>query len=148
ETLAVVYPDRVLDVRVTTEWDIDQAIAMANRRKVVDSSIYGLYFRDQSESAFTVFTLPQYLLFGAALLALLVGLWASPVTALLGVNVPITLFFLSVVVFRTVVGIHGAAAEPTVSISDEEVQGVRDRDLPMYSILVPAFRESSVIGRL
>jgi cellulose synthase/poly-beta-1,6-N-acetylglucosamine synthase-like glycosyltransferase len=148
ETLAVVYPDRVLDVRVTTEWDIDQAIALANRRKVVDTSIYGLYFRDQSESAFTVFTLPQYLLFGAAMLALLVGLWAAPVTTLLALNVPITLFFLAVVVFRTVVGIQGAAAETTVSITDEEVQSIADRDLPTYSILVPAFRESAVIGRL
>ncbi len=148
DTLRVVYPDRTLDMRVTTEWDIDQAIAIANRRKVVDTSIYGLYFRDQSESAFTVFTLPQYLLLGVALLALLVGLWAAPTTTLFALNVPITLFFLTVVVFRTVVGISGAAAETTVTITDEELQSLRDRDLPTYSILVPAYRESAVIGRL
>ncbi len=148
ETLAVVYPGRTLDVRVTTEWDIDQAIAIANRRKVVDTSIYGLYFRDQAESAFTVFTLPQYLLFGAALIALLLGLWAAPMTTLFALNVPITLFFVTVVAFRTVVGVSGAAAETTVTITDDEVQALRDRDLPSYSILVPAYRESSVIGRL
>lgn len=148
ETLAVVYPDRALDVRVTTEWDIDQAIAIANRRKVVDTSIYGLYFRDQAESAFTVFTLPQYLLFGAALIALLLGLWAAPMTTLFALNVPITLFFVTVVAFRTVVGVSGAAAETTVTITDDEVQALRDRDLPSYSILVPAYRESAVIGRL
>ena len=33
-------------------------------------------------------------------------------------------------------------------ITDDEVQALRDRDLPSYSILVPAYRESSVIGRL
>lgn len=148
DTLRVVYPDRILDMRVTTEWDIDQAIAIANRRKVVDSSIYGLYFRDQSESAFTVFTLPQYLLLGVLLLALLAGLWAAPITTLFALNVPITLFFLTVVVFRTVVGISGAAAETTVTITDEELRALRDRDLPTYSILVPAYRESAVIGRL
>lgn len=148
DTLRVVYPGRTLDMRVTTEWDIDQAIAIANRRKVVDTSIYGLYFRDQSESAFTVFTLPQYLLLGLLLLALLAGLWAAPTTTLLALNVPITLFFLTVVVFRTVVGISGAAAETTVTITDEELQTLRDRDLPTYSILVPAYRESAVIGRL
>lgn len=148
ETLAVVYPGRTLDVRVTTEWDIDQAIAIANRRKVVDTSIYGLYFRDQAESAFTVFTLPQYLLFGTALIALLLGLWAAPMTTLFALNVPITLFFVTVVAFRTVVGVSGAAAETTVTITDDEVQALRDRDLPSYSILVPAYRESAVIGRL
>ncbi len=148
ETLAVVYPDRKLDVRVTTEWDIDQAIAIANRRKVVDASIYGLYFRDQSESAFTVFTLPQYLLLGLALIALLASLWAAPVATLVILNVPITLFFLTVVLFRTVVGISGAAAETKVSVTDDEVRAIPGRDLPIYSILVPAFREAAVIGRL
>jgi cellulose synthase/poly-beta-1,6-N-acetylglucosamine synthase-like glycosyltransferase len=148
ETLAVVYPGRTLDVRVTTEWDIDQAIAIANRRKVVDTSIYGLYFRDQAESAFTVFTLPQYLLFGTVLIALMLGLWAAPLTTLFALNVPITLFFVTVVAFRTVVGVSGAAAETTVTITDDEVQALRDRDLPSYSILVPAYRESAVIGRL
>ncbi|MBP9899187.1 MAG: glycosyltransferase [Gemmatimonadales bacterium] len=148
ETLAVVYPGRALDVRVTTEWDIDQAIAIANRRKVVDTSIYGLYFRDQAESAFTVFTLPQYLLFGTALIALMLGLWAAPLTTLFALNVPITLFFVTVVAFRTVVGVSGAAAETTVTITDDEVQALRDRDLPSYSILVPAYREAAVIGRL
>jgi cellulose synthase/poly-beta-1,6-N-acetylglucosamine synthase-like glycosyltransferase len=148
DTLTVVYPGRTLDLRVTTEWDIDQAIAIANRRKVVDTSIYGLYFRDQSESAFTVFTLPQYLLLGVLLLVLLAGLWAAPTTTLFALNVPITLFFLTVVVFRTVVGISGAAAETTVTITDDELRSLRDRDLPTYSILVPAYRESAVIGRL
>lgn len=148
DTLAVVYPGRALDVRVTTEWDIDQAIAIANRRKVVDASIYGLYFRDQSESAFTVFTLPQYLLLGLALIALLASLWAAPVATLVILNVPITLFFLTVVLFRTVVGISGAAAETTLSITDDDVRAILDRDLPTYSILVPAYREAAVIGRL
>jgi hypothetical protein len=90
DTIAVVYPGREIDLRVTTDWDIDMAIAMAHRRKLVDTSIYGLYFRDQSESAFTVFTLPQYQVFGGALLALLGGLWAAPLFTLLLLNVPIT----------------------------------------------------------
>jgi hypothetical protein len=135
-------------VGVTTDGDIDLAIAIANRRKVVDTSIYGLYFRDQAESAFTVFTLPQYLLFGTALIALMLGLWAAPLTTLFALNVPITLFFVTVVAFRTVVGVSGAAAETTVTITDDEVQALRDRDLPSYSILVPAYREAAVIGRL
>ena len=82
------------------------------------TSIYGLYFRDQAESAFTVFTLPQYLLFGTALIALLLGLWAAQLTTLFALNVPITLFFVTVVAFRTVVGVSGAAAETTVTITD------------------------------
>ena len=72
--LEIIYPGKAIDFRVTTEWDIDRAIASIHRRKVVDTSIYGLYFRDQAESAFTVFTLPQYLTFVFLCAALLGGL--------------------------------------------------------------------------
>ncbi len=148
ETLAVVYPGRTLDIRVTTEWDIDQAIGLANRRKVVDASIYGLYFRDQSESAFTVFTLPQYVLFGALIILVLAGLWSAPYATLLAINVPITIFFLTVIIFRTVVGISGAASETTVSVTADELRALDERDLPIYSILVPAYREAAVLPQL
>ncbi len=148
ETIAVVYPGRRVDIRVTTEWDIDRGIALAHRRKVVDTSIYGLYFREQSESAFTVFTLPQYLVFSAALFALLAGLYVAPLETLLALNVPITAFFLLVVLFRTYVGIQGAASETAISISPEQLRALTDRSLPIYSILVPVFKEERVIQTL
>lgn len=148
DTLEIVYPGRRIDFRVTTEWDVDRAVAMAHRRKVVDTSIYGLYFRDQSESAFTVFTLPQYLSFAVACLALLAGLYFAPLQTLLFLNVPITAFFLLVVVFRTWVGVSGAAAETAISISPEELETIDDRELPVYSILVPIYKEAAVVGTL
>ncbi len=148
KTLEVVYPGRELDIRITTDWDIDQAIAKVHRRKVVDASIYGLYFRDQAESAFTVFTLPQYLAFGAGLLLLLAALYRAPLETLLLINIPMTLFFLAVVVFRTIAGFRGAAAENAITFTRDEVRALDPRELPIYTILVPAYREENVIGRL
>jgi cellulose synthase/poly-beta-1,6-N-acetylglucosamine synthase-like glycosyltransferase len=148
ETLGVVYPSRNIDFRVTTEWDLDRAIALAHRRKVVDTSIYGLYFRDQAESAFTVFTLPQYLVFAVAVFGLLAGFYVAPLETLLLINVPITAFFLLVVVFRTWVGVNGAASETAISLSAEDLASIDHRALPVYSILVPIYREAAVIGRL
>lgn len=148
ETLAVVYPGREIDLRITTDWDIDRAIALAHRRKVTDASIYGLYFRDQAESAFTVFTLPQYLAFAVLVLGLVAALWAEPLGTLLLLNVPVTLFFLAVVVFRTWVGVSGAGAETAISFTEEEVRGIDPRTLPTYTILVPVYQERRVIGRL
>lgn len=148
ETLEVVYPGRDYQYRVTTEWDIDRGIGLVHRHKVVDTSIYGLYFRSQNESAFTVFTPWQYLGMSAASLLLLWGLWAAPLYTLLLVNIPITAFFLLVVIFRTWVGISGAASETAISVSDEEVQELAEKDLPVYSILVPIYQEAKVIGTL
>ncbi|MEP6590193.1 MAG: glycosyltransferase family 2 protein [Gemmatimonadota bacterium] len=148
ETLEIVYPGRNVEFRVTTEWDLDRAIALAHRRKVVDTSIYGLYFRDQAESAFTVFTLPQYLTFAVACFALLGGFYFAPLDTLLVLNVPITAFFLLVVAFRTWVGVSGASAETAISLTPEELAAIDERELPVYSILVPIYREAAVIGTL
>lgn len=148
DTLSVVYPGREIDLRVTTDWDLDRAIARAHRRQMVDASIYGLYFRDQAESAFTVFTLPQYLVFGALALGLIAALWAAPLPTLLLLNIPITLFFLAVVVFRTWVGVAGAGAENAISFTEAEVRAIDPRSLPTYTILVPAYKERRVIGKL
>jgi cellulose synthase/poly-beta-1,6-N-acetylglucosamine synthase-like glycosyltransferase len=148
ETLEVVYPGRTLDIRITTEWDIDRAISITHRRQVVDASIYGLYFRDQAESAFTVFTPAQYLGFTILALGLLAGLWAQPVYTLLLLNIPVTLLFLAVVVFRTIVGVSGAAAETQIVISTDDIRALDERTLPVYTILVPVFREANVIGNL
>ena len=148
DSLAIIYPGKRIDFRVTTEWDIDRAIASMHRRKVVDTSIYGLYFREQSESAFTVFTLPQYLTFAFLCILLLVGFWVSPMQTLLLLNIPITAFFLITVVFRTWVGVSGAAAETAISITDDDVRALDNRSLPVYSILVPVFKEARVIGTL
>lgn len=148
DTLGVVYPGRTPDFRVTTEWDIDQGIRLAHRRKVVDTSIYGLYFREQGESAFTVFTLSQYIVFGVLCFALLFGLYRAPMQTLLVLNVPITVFFLLVVVFRTYVGVSGAASETAISITPEQVRSLDERELPTYSILVPVYKEERVINTL
>lgn len=146
--LSVVYPGRALDLRITTEWDIDRGIGLAHRRKVVDTSIYGLYFRDQTESAFTVFTLAQYLVVVAVIGAVLASLWAWPLQTLLLLNVPITLFFLAVIVFRTIVGVSGAGAETAITVGDERLRSLDPLDLPVYTILVPVYQERRVIGRL
>lgn len=148
ESLNVVYPGRAIDYRVTTEWDLDRAIALVHRRKVVDTSIYGLYFRDQAESAFTVFTLPQYVSFALACFALLAGFYVAPLETLLLLNVPITAFFLLVVAFRTWVGVSGASAETAISLTAEDLASIDDRTLPVYSILVPIYREAAVISTL
>ncbi|MEO5825003.1 MAG: glycosyltransferase family 2 protein [Gemmatimonadales bacterium] len=148
DTLGVVYPGRTPDFRVTTEWDIDQGVRLAHRRKVVDTSIYGLYFREQGESAFTVFTLSQYIVFGVLCLVLLFGLYRAPMETLLLLNVPITVFFLLVVVFRTYVGVVGAASETAISITPEQVRSLDERELPTYSILVPVYMEERVISTL
>lgn len=141
DTLAVVYPGRLHDIRITTEWDIDRAIGIAHRRQMVDASIHGLYFRHHEESAFRVFSPAQYVLIVLVLAAVLVGLWIAPIKAMLVITVLASLAFGTAVIFRMLIGLAETPTSTRITVSPESLDALTDRALPTYSILVPFDRE-------
>ena len=50
--------------------------------------------------------------------------------------------------FRIDLARRGERHEARVEVSDEEARAVPDRDLPMYSVLVPAYREPEVLTQV
>jgi len=141
DTLAIVYPGRTQDIRITTEWDIDRAIGIAHRREMVDASIHGLYFRHHDESAFRVFSPAQYLLIGLLLAGVLLGLWMIPVTTMLLLTLLSSLAFGGAVFFRMMIGLAETPTSARITVRPESLATLPDRSLPTYSVLVPFDRE-------
>ena len=69
-------------------------------------------------------------------LALTLTLLLALATAVYLVNLGFRLLFL-------ISGLRGA---PLVAVADEDARSIPDRDLPVYTVLVPAYHEASVIG--
>ncbi len=86
----------------------------------------------------------------AAVLAGLVALGAlvaplSTVTALIGVA---TFLYLAALVYR-LQAYWSALRNPRIArVTDAEARAIPDADLPVYTVLVPAYREPTVIGAL
>ena len=53
---------------------------------------------------------------------------------------------LATTVHRLVLVHRAVADDPTIMVSDEEARAVPDAALPVYTVLVPAYREPQVIG--
>ena len=138
----------IVGVRVTTEWDIQQVLLRFFRRDIAAAATYGLYYRCPEESAHTVFTRGQFLAFALLLLGTLAGLALAPRPTLIALNACVNVLFLAGILFKFVVSLVGARHERQVWIADEEVQRLRDEDLPRYTVLVPVYREAEVVGTL
>lgn len=80
--------------------------------------------------------------------ALVAGLAVSAVETVIAVLSLITICYVAVTVNRAVLFVRSRRAANTVQVSDAEARAVADAELPVYTVLVPAYREPEVIGRL
>lgn len=57
------------------------------------------------------------------------------------------LFFASML-FKFIVSVRGARYDVIERIPAERIAALRDEDLPVYTVLVPVFREANIVGKL
>jgi cellulose synthase/poly-beta-1,6-N-acetylglucosamine synthase-like glycosyltransferase len=82
-------------------------------------------------------------------LVLITG-WAVlfPMAVLQTLVAIVTVAYGAAIVFRVVLVWASTRGEHLIRVSDEEARAVADHDLPVYTVLVPAYREPAVIGQL
>ncbi len=133
---------------VTTEWDIDYAIRTVFRDVVLDRAALGLYFRNPDESARRVLIGWQKVVLASLTLTVVLGLLFAPQVTAVVVSALVNGTLFSFVAFHFVVAMAGAQHEHVQAIRDEEVKALRDDELPVYTVLVPVYREANVIPHL
>ncbi|GBD19277.1 Beta-monoglucosyldiacylglycerol synthase [bacterium HR27] len=133
---------------VTTEWDIDHAVRRVFRDVVLDRASLGLYFRSPDESARKVLLTWQKAALWFTVVCLLIGLFRSPTMTLVLVSAVVNGALFVFVIFHLIVALVGAQHEHVQAIRDEEVRELRDDELPLYTVLVPVYREANVVGHL
>ncbi|BEL08773.1 glycosyltransferase [Actinoplanes sichuanensis] len=87
---------------------------------------------------------------GLIVALVLIAVWAvlRPMTVLQTVVAIVTVAYGAAIVFRVVLVWASTRGEHLIRVSDEEARAVPDHELPIYTVLVPAYREPSVIGLL
>lgn len=131
---------------VTTKPDIQQTVQRVFSENYSHRAVFDLAERDPVMSAQTVFTTGQLLLAWAlvTLGALSLALW--PVATLIVVNLLMSLFYLGNFVFKGILIWAGGSSQQVRSREiDSAVRLLRDEDLPIYTVLVPMFREPEVL---
>ncbi|HST03379.1 MAG TPA: glycosyltransferase, partial [Chloroflexia bacterium] len=139
---------REIVVAITTEDAFERALEMLYQDDYTYKSTRDLFFRYPEESAFRVITPSQkkaIMIIGGILL---LGLLWNAVGLLVALNAVTTTFYLAFSFHRFYLVYRALSHDLEVPVSREEIDALEDRDLPIYTILVPLYKEAGVLPKL
>jgi len=135
----------VVELRSTTPLDIERAVTEAFRADLIHLATAGLRTRRPEHSAAAGLSGPQRTAMILGVLAVIAVSVVSWTFALSGVVLFANIVFLGAICFKLVCVVAGIGTRIVV---DAAPVPRTDRDLPLYTVLVPAYREANVIGDL
>ncbi|MCR8632576.1 glycosyltransferase family 2 protein [Paenibacillus radicis (ex Xue et al. 2023)] len=99
-------------------------------------------------SAHVTFTTAQLVTAAGAALLLVVCFALDWFRTLIAVNVLVQVFYFSMTLFKFLIVMYGTRDYAQIRFTKEQVDAVDERTLPIYTILVPMYKESKVIPYL
>ncbi len=109
---------------------------------------YGLWERDPRLSARRVLLRSQKVVVAVAVIALGVALVLAPVGTIIAILGVSSVVFLASTAFKFWVSLRGARYDLVDHIAPAELDALQDDELPIYTVLVPVFREANIVHRL
>ena len=133
---------------VITDLDLTKITEALYRDAILDKSIYGLFYRKPEESAYSVFSKKQVIFSGVISLLILYWLYFGVISFLIFFNFIVQAFYTISVLFKLIVSLAGIKSEIEKPVTDDEVKSLKNDEMPVYTVLVPAYKEPEVIGIL
>lgn len=137
-----------LKIYYATDVDIVWVLHKAFGQEIAENAVYSLFIEDERSSAIETFTLPQTI--GIALFGTLfvIGLAIDAALTMTIVMAIVNLLYLFSIGFKFVLTLAGARFELYEAVTQAEIRELVDEDLPVYSILLPVYKEPEVIETL
>lgn len=114
----------------------------------IDTATYDMLRRFPEDSAHRVITSPQRVVLAAVLIVVAVAVALFPLPALEIVLGLASAFYFAVSFYKIYLTYSSLGHEYELQIGPAELAAIDERDLPVYTILVPLFREAEVIPGL
>ncbi len=142
------FPNMKYKFIVITDLDLIKLLESYFKEKFIDRTVHGLFYTNPDYSASIVFSKGQVLVMGILLYLSLVWIYYDAVSYLTFLILIVQVFYVASILFKLIVSLAGAKAEMQQFITDEEVKALDEKDLPVYTVLVPVYKEPEVIGIL
>ncbi|MBF4621664.1 glycosyltransferase family 2 protein [Clavibacter sp. VKM Ac-2542] len=135
-------------VTLVDAWELKDAVLRLFGEAVADDAANRLFRRNPELSGRFVFSRGQKAgaLVAAILLVALAVVW--PRQTAVGALSAVSLAFLAATTFKFLVALQGARFDVVERVTDAEVARLDDADLPVYTVLVPVFREANIVAQL
>jgi cellulose synthase/poly-beta-1,6-N-acetylglucosamine synthase-like glycosyltransferase len=116
--------------------------------RYVEVAVAELLNRAPEESAYRVLTGAQKLIFGIVAFLVVLLFVRDPIGTIIAFNVVSILFYASVSGYKLKLMYNALNHSLELPVRSEEVVALDERTLPVYTILVPLYREADVVPRL
>ncbi|RMH04835.1 MAG: glycosyltransferase, partial [Aquificota bacterium] len=142
------FPNERVKQVIITDLDLIKLLEFYFKDRFIDTAVHGLFYISPEYSASRVFSKGQVLALAIFIYGSLVWLYYDAVSYFIALMVLVQIFYVVSILFKLVVSLAGAKSEMEQYISDEEVKSLDEKDLPVYTVLVPVYKEPEVIGIL
>jgi cellulose synthase/poly-beta-1,6-N-acetylglucosamine synthase-like glycosyltransferase len=132
---------------VITDLDLMKLSENLNRNTISEVSIHGLINRNPALSASTTFSKGQLVFLALFVCCLAVWFYLDHSALLLTAMFTVQFFYLGSLLFKLDASIVGLICHSKCHFSSK-IEELEENELPVYSILVPVYKESKVIGSL
>ncbi len=136
---------REIEERVVTDQDISNLVKRLFKRILQAKTTFGLYNREPEESAFIRMTKPQVIFFWAVILSTAIGMWFYTNQVLIGLFALVQVFYLLAIVYKFIVSMAGIRSRFTYSKNLEIKKSQEIKEYPVYTVLVPLFKEPEAV---
>lgn len=135
------------DVRFvgTSKFDIIWVVQRLAAARLTDDALNLLAVRDPEHSARTVFTRGQRMVALGIGVALVVALCLRPIATLIVLDALLALCFLATFLFKFTLMCLGARRKVDIRVDEQDIAQLDDADLPVYTVLVPMYKEPDVL---
>lgn len=142
------FGNKEIEKVLATKRDIIKLVEKCFRTNILEESIMGLFYRSPAESVKQTLTHVQKVILIVLTIFSIYLFIFQTYTAILTFIVIFNFLFLASIIFKFILSIAGSyqEGEPNETIANSNL--IKDTDLPVYTILVPVFREPAVMNQL
>ena len=140
--------DSKVKMVAASDLDITWKINILRGEYYVKEAVFSLMRKDPSSSGIVTFTDAQLAFIFIFFLFAFVMLSLFFVNAFIFFNLFFSFFFLFAIVFKLYIALQGSRYELHEAVTKEEVKAIENSSLPVYTILLPVYKEDKLIRKL
>jgi glycosyltransferase XagB len=137
-----------LNLVLITENDLDRSLENLYNQEYLAQSISELLERSPEDSAYRVLNTAQIIIIILILLISVIWTLFDFMSYFIFINTLSTIFYITFSSYKFYLVYRAFAHVMEVTVTPEDLQALSDRDLPVYTILVPAYKEAEVLPEL
>lgn len=142
------YLDKPVEQVLATMTEIDNFWDEIYSNKQTEKSAFELYDKQPENSAIVTFSRAQQIVMIIICITLLATIVWNYKTALFAVNLFFQAIYAIMTVLKLYIVLRGSDREAQLRFTEKELEEINEKDLPIYTILVPVYKEKEVIKEL